>query len=170
MLTVIAVIAGLLTVATWRTASASDHDWQESYSFAHAAAKKYRRQRDDLQQRLTQRVLQVRNLQRRLQGRRHAATHSPDSLEAIRLASIAYGVSYGLLERRARCETGGDFNRYAKNRTSSASGLFQFLTTPNGGTWASTPYGRESVWSPYANALAAAWMERQGRGGEWVCR
>jgi hypothetical protein len=164
-ITVIAAIA--VFFITWRGAGASDKDWKASYRYAHAAAKKYRAQRDDLQRRLTQRVLQVRSLQRTLQGRRHAATHSPDSLEAIRLASIAYGVSYGLLERRARCETGGTFDRYAKNRSSSASGLFQFLYPS---TWNRTPYGRESVWSPYANALAAAWMEKQGRGGEWVCR
>jgi hypothetical protein len=168
MYVAITVIAALVTFfVTWRGAGASDKDWQASYRYAHAAAKKYRLQRDDLQQRLTKRVRQVRSLERRLSGHRARVLHEPDSLEAIRLASIAYGVSYGLLERRARCETGGTFSRYAKNRSSSASGLFQFLYPS---TWERTPYGRESVWSPYANALAAAWMERNGHGGEWVCR
>jgi hypothetical protein len=37
-------------------------------------------------------------------------------------------------------------------------------------TWRSTPYGVFSVWSPYANALAAGWMHLNGRGGEWSCQ
>lgn len=88
------------------------------------------------------------------------------SLEAISYASTAYGVSYSTLRRKASCETGGTFDPYARNRTSSASGLFQFLTS----TWASTPYRSYSIWDPYANALAAAWMHDVGRGGEWACR
>jgi len=109
---------------------------------------------------------EVNTLRARLVSRRRLQLHSPDSLEAIRLASVAYGVNAGLLVRRADCETGGSYSRYAQNRTSGASGLFQFLPS----TWQTTPYARESIWSPYANALAAAWMERSGRGGEWVCR
>lgn len=35
--------------------------------------------------------------------------------------------------------------------------------------WNSTPYRNESVWSPYASALAAAQMLKAGRRGEWVC-
>jgi hypothetical protein len=169
MLTALIVVAtALLLLATIRTrADASGTDWQSSYRYAHAAAKKYRQQRDDLQLRLTQRVLQLRDLQRSLQGRKLQLVRRPDSMEAIRLASIAYGVSYGLLERRARCETGGSFSRWSKNRYSTASGLFQFLYPS---TWNQTPYARESVWSPYASALAAAWMERNGHGGEWTCR
>ncbi len=88
------------------------------------------------------------------------------SLEAIAYASTAYGVSYQTLRRKAYCETGGTFDPYAKNRSSSASGLFQFLTS----TWASTPYARFSIFDPYANALGAAWMHDVGRGGEWACR
>ncbi len=90
--------------------------------------------------------------------------HRVDVLEAIRLAANAYRVDYGHLYRTASCESG--FSATAKNRSSSASGVFQFLDS----TWASTPYAHESVWSPYANALAAAWMQSVGRGGEWVCR
>jgi len=169
MLTTLIVIAtALLLLATIRTrATASGTDWESSYRYAHAAAKRYRAQRDDLQLRLTQRVLQLRELRRSLQSRKLDVVHRPDSMEAIRLASIAYDVSYGLLERRARCETGGSFSRYSKNRYSTASGLFQFLYPS---TWNRTPYRDESVWSPYANALAAAWMERNGHGGEWTCR
>ena len=94
--------------------------------------------------------------------------HQDNSLEAIAYASTAYGVSYTTLRRKAYCETGGTFSPYAKNRSSSASGLFQFLTS----TWATTPYGRYSIFDPYANALAAAWMHSPavGRGNEWVCQ
>jgi hypothetical protein len=92
--------------------------------------------------------------------------HEASSLEAIALASVAYGVDHNTLIRKARCETGGTFSPYAKNPNSTASGLFQFLTS----TWASTPYGHLSIWDPYANALAAGWMHARGRGGEWVCR
>lgn len=88
------------------------------------------------------------------------------SLRAIAFASTAYGVSYSTLRRKAYCETGGTFDPYAKNPRSTASGLFQFLTS----TWASTPYAGFSIWDPYANALAAGWMHAHGRGGEWACR
>jgi hypothetical protein len=85
--------------------------------------------------------------------------------EAINLACTIYG-NCSTLWRKARCETGGSFNPYSLNRSSYASGLFQFL----GSTWRSTPFGGFSVWSPYANALAAGWMHTHGRSGEWVCR
>lgn len=96
---------------------------------------------------------------------RLAYVHRTDVIEAIRLAAITWNVSYSTLLRRAKCES--VLNPNAKNPGSTASGLFQFLYPS---TWSSTPYGSESVWSPYANALAAAWMEHVGRGGEWVCQ
>lgn len=95
---------------------------------------------------------------------RRLMLHRADVTEAIRLAASAYRVDYGHLYRTASCESG--LSSSAKNPRSTASGLFQFLTS----TWESTPYARESIWSPYANALAAAWMQSVGRGGEWVCR
>lgn len=91
--------------------------------------------------------------------------HRVDVQEALRLASIAYDVDYDLLYRRALCESVLDPN--AKNPRSTASGLMQFLYPS---TWVSTPFGRESVWSPYASALAGAWMQANHRGGEWVCQ
>jgi hypothetical protein len=90
--------------------------------------------------------------------------HSSSVREAIDLACSVYG-SCGTLWRRAQCETGGTFSSSSHNR-SGASGLFQFLPS----TWSTTPFAGFSVWSPYANALAAGWMEAHGRGGEWVCR
>ena len=96
---------------------------------------------------------------------RRLMLHRTDVREALRLASIAYNVSYSTLLRRAKCES--VLNPNAKNPNSTASGLMQFLYPS---TWVSTPYGRESVWSPYASALAGAYMEAHGRGGEWTCQ
>jgi hypothetical protein len=83
-------------------------------------------------------------------------------VEAINLACATYG-NCASLWRKARCES---HYRAAAHNNSGAAGLFQFLPS----TWRSTPYGRFSVYSAYANALAAGWMHEHGRGGEWVCR
>ena len=103
-------------------------------------------------------------LRRELVSTRRVLMHRPTVVEAINLACATYGYC-ATLWRKASCETGGTFNPRAYN-PSGASGLFQFLPS----TWASTPYGRLSIWSPYASALAAGWMHQQGRGGEWVCQ
>ena len=95
---------------------------------------------------------------------RRELLHRPDVVEAINLACATYGWCETLW-RKARCETGGTFNPGVEN-SSGASGLFQFLPS----TFASTPYARFSIWSPYASALAAGWMHEQGRGDEWTCR
>ena len=68
----------------------------------------------------------------------------------------------GWMHRVAMCES--RLNPYAHN-PSGASGLFQFLP----GTFASTPYRWRWIYSAKWNALAAAWMVRQGRSSEWVC-
>jgi hypothetical protein len=87
---------------------------------------------------------------------------SPSVSEAINLAAVVYG-NGPTLWRRARCES--KLNPNAKNG-SEASGLLQFLPS----TWATTPFSRFSVFSPYANALAAGWMiGPAGRGSEWSC-
>jgi hypothetical protein len=99
----------------------------------------------------------VRRLRRQL-------AHRPSVQEAIQLASVVYAVDVGMLRRKAWCES--RFWPYARNRNSQASGLFQFLPS----TFASTPYAGLSIWSPYVNALAAGWMHKVGRGGEWACR
>jgi len=94
----------------------------------------------------------------------HAMRQSGTVTEAINLACATYG-SCDTLWRRAGCETGGTFSPRAYN-PSGASGLFQFLPS----TWQTTPYGAFSIWSPYANAMAAGWMQAHGRGGEWSCQ
>lgn len=101
-------------------------------------------------------------LHKRVRQLQHVVHHTPTVREAISLACSVYG-GCSTLWRRADCESG--FFARAKN-PSGASGLYQFLPS----TWASTPFGAFSIWSPYANALAAGWMQANGRGGEWVCR
>lgn len=91
--------------------------------------------------------------------------HNTTIGECVKLATITYprlteGRAWYIISR----ESGG--NPRAKNKYSTASGLFQFLTS----TFASTPYGKAgmSIWSPCASALAAGWMHENGRGGEWA--
>ncbi|HEY7037168.1 MAG TPA: hypothetical protein VH482_37955 [Thermomicrobiales bacterium] len=92
-----------------------------------------------------------------------AIRYDPETTTAIGLACVVYG-HCSELWRKAQCES--HLYRYARNRSSDASGLFQFLPS----TWRSTPFGRYSIFDPYASALAAGWMHSRGRGGEWVCR
>jgi len=106
--------------------------------------------------------LRYTNAHRRVKQLTRTLAHADSTAEAINLACVAYG-SCETLWRRAGCES--HLNPYAQN-PSGASGLYQFLPS----TWRSTPYSRFSVWSPYANALAAGWMNTHGRGGEWACR
>jgi hypothetical protein len=69
-----------------------------------------------------------------------------------------------LLVRKARCESRLEW--WASN--GSHVGIFQFrVAFPS--TWATTPYARESPWSPKWSSLAAAWMHHVGRGAEWAC-
>src|SRR5262245_4841100 len=105
---------------------------------------------------------QLRAERRRVRQLTRVLRHRSSTREAIELACSVYG-SCDTLWRRALCESGG--YRYARN-PSGASGLFQFLPS----TFASTPFGRFSICSTYANALAAGWMQANGRGHEWVCR
>lgn len=65
--------------------------------------------------------------------------------------------------RVAKCES--NYNPYAVNRSSGASGLFQFLPS----TWAASPYHAQSVFDPVANAHAAAWLYQRSGPGQWVC-
>ncbi len=86
-----------------------------------------------------------------------------DVVSIVYGAAAAYGQDGNALLAVAQCESG--LNPGAYNASSGASGLFQFLP----GTWATTPYAGSSVFDPWANANAAAWMWSVGRRGEWVC-
>jgi hypothetical protein len=66
--------------------------------------------------------------------------------------------------RVAMCES--SYNPYAVNRSSGASGLFQFLPS----TWAGSPYHNQSVFDPVANAQAAAWLYQRYGPSQWQCK
>jgi hypothetical protein len=90
--------------------------------------------------------------------------HDPSVQESIRLATIAYP---GFTAARAwaiiRHESWMVRDPiHAYNRSSGASGLFQFLPS----TFAATPYGKAglSIWSPYAQAMAAGYLHQLGDG------
>lgn len=96
-----------------------------------------------------------------------AALHrrwAPVASVVVPLAALTYGVSPSTLMRKGRCES--NWNPWARNSDSGASGWFQFLAS----TWRTTPYRYFSVFNPVANALGAAWMHSRRRGGEWVCQ
>lgn len=91
--------------------------------------------------------------------------HLPSVQEAISLASLIYGVPRHDMESVARCESG--LRPHATNHQGSgATGLFQFMP----GTFRGTPFGGLSIFSPYANALAAGWMVARGGWRAWTCR
>lgn len=66
--------------------------------------------------------------------------------------------------RIAKCESG--YNPNAVNRSSGASGLFQFMPS----TWAHLPWAGQSVFDPVANAQAAAYYYQHSGSGPWSCK
>jgi len=101
---------------------------------------------------------------------RRTLRYSPTIQEAVALATIAYpAFSSARAWEIIRHESGMTPDpAHAVNRTpigsEHASGLYQFLPS----TFRSTPYARFSIWSPYAQSLAAGWMHTHGRGCEWA--
>jgi hypothetical protein len=79
-------------------------------------------------------------------------------------AAKKYGQSENAMVRVARCES--TLNPCALNRSGPYYGLFQFLKS----TWKTTPYGDRDIYDPEAQALAAAWMWKEGRKNEWACQ
>ena len=78
-------------------------------------------------------------------------------------ASLGAGAQQWAL-RVAKCESG--YNPNAVNRSSGASGLFQFLPS----TWASLPQHTQSVFNPIANAQAAAVLYQRSGPNQWSCK
>jgi len=103
-------------------------------------------------------------IRRERRQRRHVFIR--DASYAISLASSVFRVSASEMWSVARCETGGTFSPYAKNSTSSASGLFQFLDS----TWANQGVGGFSVFDPVANALGAARIVSREGWRQWSCK
>jgi hypothetical protein len=89
-----------------------------------------------------------------------------DATYAINLAASVFGVSRSEMWSVASCETGGTFSPFARNRSSSASGLFQFLDS----TWASQGIAGFSVYDPVANALGAARIVARQGWRQWSCQ
>jgi hypothetical protein len=124
---------------------------------------------DDLQRRLTRRVLEARSLRRSL-------VHRPSSLEALRLAAVVYHVPFRLLYRIASCESTGTYtgpservsertlSASAKNRSSTAAGLAQALDS----TWAASIFAGFSPYSPYASALFMGREVAAGHLWQWT--
>jgi soluble lytic murein transglycosylase-like protein len=97
-------------------------------------------------------------------GRCKSRHSENEVLGFIAKAAKKYGQSQKVMERVARCESGLD--PCAVNRSGPYYGLYQFLKS----TWKTTPYKSRSIWDPEAQALAAAWMWKQGRKNEWACQ
>jgi hypothetical protein len=82
----------------------------------------------------------------------------------IKKAAKKYNQSTKAMERVARCES--NLDPCAVNRSGPYYGLFQFLKS----TWKTTPYGNRDIYDPEAQALATAWMWKEGRKNEWACQ
>lgn len=176
-LAVAAIVLGLSRPA--RMAPQAQAGTVSQLTRVRADARAQRLRADYLQALLTRRVLEARALRAEL-------AHRPSTLEALRLAAISSTASraeadamYRTLYQLAACESTGTTGRRlpwppspsvlkagAQNPTGErASGLLQFLPS----TYAGTPYAHVSIWSPYSQALAAVWMIKGNRLGEWAC-
>ena len=71
------------------------------------------------------------------------------------------GLSWAL--RVANCES--HYNPLAVNRSSGASGLFQFMPS----TW-NANFPGQNIWDPYAQARGALVFYNAGRQSAWTCK
>ena len=71
------------------------------------------------------------------------------------------GLSWAL--RVANCES--HYNPLAVNRSSGASGLFQFMPA----TW-NANFPGQNIWDPYAQARGALVFYNAGRQSAWTCK
>ncbi len=87
-------------------------------------------------------------------------------VDIIYAAADRWGQPRADMLRVARCES--NLDPRAVNRSSGASGLFQFMP----GTFAGTPNGKrgEDIFNAYSSADAAGWMWANGRRNEWSCQ
>ena len=82
----------------------------------------------------------------------------------IKDAANRHNQSERAMLRVAQCES--NYDPCAVNRAGPYYGLFQFLES----TWKTTPYDRDDIFDPKTNALATAWMWKEGRRNEWACQ
>lgn len=102
-----------------------------------------------------------------VEWQRHARLHQPPYGvdHAVRLAAAIYGVPLYEMRAVGTCES--HLHARSKNRSSTASGLFQFLDS----TWTRAGIPGFSVFDPYANAIAAARLVTRDHGWhEWSCQ
>lgn len=103
-------------------------------------------------------------------GNASGNTSNPSSqqgiIDIIYAAADRWGQPRADMLRVARCES--NLNPNAVNRSSGASGLFQFMPS----TFAGTPNGKagESIFNAYSSADAAGWMWANGMRNHWVCQ
>ena len=115
-------------------------------------------------------VQQRRDADREVRRLRATLRHQPSVQEALTIASIVYGTPRREMERVAFCESRLDPN--ARNRTpiyngEHATGLMQ--TIPS--TFRRSPFRDLNIYSPYANALAGAYIWSLSRSWrEWHCK
>lgn len=84
---------------------------------------------------------------------------------ALRLASALYGIPLSEMRAVGDCES--HLNPLAKNRTSTATGVFQWLD----GSWRTQGLPGFARTDPYASALAAARAVQRDHGwSQWVCK
>lgn len=82
--------------------------------------------------------------------------------QIIWAAAQKYNVSYSWILGVAECESG--LNPTAVNRSSGASGLFQFMPATFYG------HGGTDIWNPTQQANIAAKMFSIGESSEWTCK
>jgi len=93
---------------------------------------------------------------------KHAQRAAPSVEYAIRLACASQpDLDCNWFRRMLKCESG--MRPWAKNRSSTASGLAQFLD----GTWSGNLFGDFSVFDPIPNALGAAWLAVRNGHAPW---
>jgi hypothetical protein len=94
------------------------------------------------------------------------AHSAPYNAEVIASINATFGVYAYQALRVAYCESG--YNRFAYNRSSGASGVFQIIP----GTWAGTSQRWNSVFNAWANVAAAHEIfVRDGHSWrEWACK
>jgi uncharacterized protein YabE (DUF348 family) len=97
------------------------------------------------------------------------APPAPGEIDAIiRAAAATWGADPQLLLRIAWCES--RYNSHAVNRSSGASGLFQFMPV----TWARNAplagYADASIFDPVASANTAARLFALGHNSLWACK
>lgn len=85
---------------------------------------------------------------------------------AIRLSAFLRRAPYGLMREIARCESG--FNPNARNPTSSASGVFQWIRSSWISYSARAGHGGRSVFEVWANVDTAGHAIATGGPGPWA--